>query len=475
MRPDEYVTYDATGLAELVARGDVDAAEVLEAAVAVIDERNPEVNAFVARCDEDARAAVAAGLPDGPLRGVPYAIKDLNAQVAGLPGTNGCRLFTDVIAPVDSEFVARLRRAGMVIIGKTNTPAFGFSPSTEPVLFGPTRNPWDLTRSAGGSSGGAAAAVAAGMLPAAHATDGGGSIRIPASACGLFGLKTTRHRVTPAPYAGEIWAGLSVSHAVTRSVRDSALLLDLTCAPFPGDPARAPAPPRPYAEEIVTEPGRLRIGLLDTPVTPGITVDPEILEVLEAAARLCERLGHDVVPTTWPALPAAPAAPVSVISSANVAAAVDDRLSELGRSQHDDDLDVWLRDVVARARTTSAPDYARAVVTMHAIGRTIGTWMTDFDVLITPTLAMLPPPLGVLDPMRPITEAGGVLGALAGFTSVFNATGQPAMSIPLGSSSGGLPIGVQFVGHFGDESTLFRLAGQLEQTQPWTGLAPYGR
>lgn len=472
MRPDEYVAHDAVGLAELVARGEVTADEVLDAALSVIDARNPEINAFVARCDDAARSSIAAGLPDGPLRGVPYALKDLNSHVAGLPNTNGCRLFADDVSTEDSEFVARLRRAGMVVIGKTNTPAFGTSPSTEPVLFGPTRNPWDTTRSAGGSSGGAAAAVASGMLPAAHATDGGGSIRIPASECGLFGLKTTRHRVTLAPFAGEGWAGLSVGHAVTRSVRDSALLLDLTSAPYAGDPVVAPRPDRPYADEVTADPGSLRIGLIDRPVSPGVVVDPEVLAALGDAARLCEELGHIVIPTEWPEFQVMPAAAMGVLSSTNVAVAIDDRLDALGRAEREDDLDLWMRTIVGQGRSVSARDYVHAVSDMHAIGRAVGQWMVPFDVLLTPTLSILPPEIGVLDPMRPVTEVLGVLGGLTGFLSIFNVTGQPAMSVPLGRSTSGLPIGIQFAGRFGDESTLLRLAGQLERAQPWAGLAP---
>lgn len=475
MKADEYLSHDAIGLAELIARREVTAEEVLEAAIAQVDARDPEINAFVARCDDAARASIAAGLPDGPLRGVPYALKDLNAHVAGLPNTNGCRLFADVVSEVDSESVVRLRRAGMVIVGKTNTPSFGTSPSTEPVLFGATHNPWDLTRSAGGSSGGAAAAVASGMLPAAHATDGGGSIRIPASACGLFGLKTTRHRVTLAPYAGEGWGGMSVGHAVTRTVRDSALLLDVTSMPFPGDPAVAPQPQRPYLDEVSIDPGRLRVALLDRPVTPGVAVDPEVLTALADAARLCEELGHDVIPAEWPQIPVTPAAAMSVLTSANIAAAIDDRLAALGREQREDDLDEWMRTIVESGRSLRATDYTRAISGIHAIGRSVAAWMSSFDVLLTPTLAILPPRLGVLDVTKPFTDSLGVLGQMTGFLSIFNATGQPAMSVPLGMSTEGLPIGIQFVGHFGDESLLFRLAGQLERARPWPGLAPLDR
>jgi amidase len=472
MKSDEYTAFDAMGLADLVAKGEVTPDEVLDAALSVIDERNPEINAFVTRCDDAARQSISNGLPDGPLRGVPYALKDLNAHVAGLPNTNGCGLFADVVSPVDSEFVARLRRAGMVIVGKTNTPAFGTSPSTEPVLFGPTRNPWDVSRSAGGSSGGAAAAVASGMLPAAHATDGGGSIRIPAATCGLFGMKTTRNRVTLSPYAGEGWGGMSVGHAVTRSVRDSALLLDLTSAPCPGDPSYAPRPERPYLEEVTTDPGRLRIGLLDRPIAQGVDVDPEILSVLDDVVRLCEELGHDVTPIEWPEFPVKPQAVMGVLTGANIAAAIDDRLAQLGRDEREDDLDLWMRMIVSQGRAASGADYARAVAGIHAIGRAVAAWMSPFDVLLSPTVAMLPPAIGVLDPMTPVQDALGSLARLTGFLSIFNATGQPAMSVPLGTSVEGMPIGMQFVGRFGDESTLFRLAGQLERAQPWSGLAP---
>ena len=220
------------------------------------------------------------------------------------------------------------------------------------------------------------------------------------------------------------------------------------------------------------DPGRLRIGLVGEPVAPDIAVDPEVAAALADAARLCEALGHDVVPTAWPALPARPATVMSVISSAGTAAAIDDRLADLGRPAHDDELDGWLQSIVEQGRRATAVDYVRAVSTMHAIGRAVGSWMTDFDVVLTPTLAVLPPPIGVLDPRRPILDVIGLLGALTGFLSIFNATGQPAMSVPLGRSASGLPIGVQFAGRFGDESTLFRLAGQLERARPWPGLAP---
>jgi Asp-tRNA(Asn)/Glu-tRNA(Gln) amidotransferase A subunit family amidase len=469
----DYVAHDALGLAALVAAGDVSAAEVLDAAVAAIDARNPEVNAVVARRDDAARAEVAAGLPAGPLTGVPYLIKDLNAHVAGLPSTQGVRLFADVVAAVDSEFVARLRRAGMVILGKTNTPGFGTSTSTEPGLFGPCRNPWDPTLGAGGSSGGAAAAVASGMVPAAHATDGGGSIRIPAAACGLFGLKVTRGRVTHAPYAGEGWNGMSVGHAVTRSVRDSAAILDATSAPFPGDPYVAPAPVRPYLDEVTTEPGPLRIALLDRQPGTALEPGPDAAEALAAAARLCEALGHHVTPAAWPDLPVLPAQVTGTISSTHVANAIDRRLAELGRDLADDDIDGWIHAVVQRGRAVTGEEYVQTVGLMHATGRAVAAWMGDYDVLLSPTMAILPPPIGVLDPNGDrMADALGYLSAMSGFCAIANVTGQPAMSVPLHRTASGFPVGVHFVGRFGDEATLFRLAGQLERAAPWPAVAP---
>jgi Asp-tRNA(Asn)/Glu-tRNA(Gln) amidotransferase A subunit family amidase len=467
MDAHEYVAHDAVGLAELVTRGEVSAAEVLEAALAAIDARNPELNAVIARRDDAARAEVEAGLPDGPLRGVPYLIKDLNGHVAGMPTTNGVRLFADAIATRDSEFVARLRRAGAVIVGKTNTPAFGTSTSTEPSLFGPCRNPWDLTRVSGGSSGGAAAAVAGGMVPAAHATDGGGSIRIPASCCGLFGLKPTRGRVTLAPFAGEAWAGMSKGHAVTRTVRDSAALLDVVSGHHPGDPYTAPTPERAFRAEVGADPGRLRVAMLDGPPMVDLALEPECALALEGAARLLDTLGHHVEPATWPELPTIPAFVLGVISSTNIASAVDVRLAELGRELRDDDLDLWVRDTVERGRATTGVQYAQAVAAMHEIGRTIAAFMADYDVLLTPTMAIVPPELGVLDPNKPFLDALPTLSSMSGMTSIANLTGQPAMSVPLHRTGDGLPVGVQCIGRFGDEATLFRLASQLEVAAPW--------
>lgn len=293
----EFDSYDGLGLADLVRRGDVSAGELLDIAIARVEAGNPELNAVVSRLYDQARAAVAAGLPEGPFTGVPYLLKDLGAHFTGAVTTFGSALFKDFVADHDSEITVRLRRVGLVIFGKTNTPEMGLAASTEPRLFGPTRNPWSLDHSSGGSSGGSAAAVAAGMVPMAHATDGGGSIRIPASCCGLFGLKPTRARNPMGPDAGEGWGGASVGHAVTRTVRDSAALLDATSGPDIGDPYWAPPPARPFLQEVGRDPGRLRIAITTRPWN-GQPVDPECVEAALAAGRLGERLGHQVEEAT---------------------------------------------------------------------------------------------------------------------------------------------------------------------------------
>src|SRR5262247_1073441 len=327
----EFDQYDGLGLADLVRRHAVRPEEILDETLARIDARNPAINAVVTRMDDEARAALRAGLPAGPFTGVPYLLKDLGAHYQGVVTSYGSALFTDNVLDHDSEITIRLKRAGLVIVGKSNTPEMGLAPSTEPRRFGPTRNPWNLDYSAGGSSGGAAAAVAAGIVPMAHATDGGGSIRIPASACGLFGLKPTRARNPMGPDAGEGWGGASIGHAVTRSVRDSAALLDATSGPDVGDPYWAPPPARPFLQEVGREPGRLRIAITTRPWN-GQPVDPECVEAAVAAGRLCERLGHTVEEATPDVDARALGDATLVIVSANVLASLEARASALDRA-----------------------------------------------------------------------------------------------------------------------------------------------
>ena len=472
MKPDEFARYDGLGLAELVRRREVTPAEVLEAAVSAVEARNHDINAVVCRLYDQARAAIAAGLPAGPFTGVPYLLKDLGAHYQGAVTSYGGVLFKDFVVDHDSEITRRLKRAGLVIFGKTNTPELGLASSTEPRLFGPTRNPWNLAHSAGGSSGGSAAAVAAGMVPMAHATDGGGSIRIPASACGLFGLKPTRARNPMGPDAGEGWGGASVGHAVTRTVRDSAALLDATSGPDLGDPYWAPPPARPFLEEVRRDPGRLRIAIATSPWNRQ-PVDPECAEAARAAGRLCERLGHTIEEASPVIDAAALGAATLIVIGGNLRAAMEARAAALGRALDPSDVEriTWLR--AMDGHTARAADYARAIGVMHRTGRTVAPFFERFDVLLTPTMCRPPHPLGVIDMMTTDPEQYGqaVLGTI-GFTSLFNSCGSPAMSVPLAWSRAGLPLGVQFAAGFGDEATLFRLGAQLEAAQPWAERRP---
>jgi len=475
MKSEEFARYDGLGLAQLVRRREVTAGEVLEAAIAQVEASNHVINAVVCRLYDQARAAITAGLPAGPFTGVPYLLKDLGAHYKGAVTTFGGALFKDFVVDHDSEITARLKRAGLVIFAKTNTPELGLASSTEPRLFGPTRNPWSLEHSAGGSSGGSAAAVACGMVPMAHATDGGGSIRIPASACGLFGLKPTRARNPMGPDAGEGWGGASVGHAVTRTVRDSAALLDATAGPDEGDPYWAPPPMRPFLEEVGRDPGRLRIALTTTPWN-GQAVDAECTEAARGAARLCESLGHHVEEASPSVDAGALGAATLVIIGANLRAALEHRAAALGRPLAPEDVEriTWLR--ALDGHTARAADYARAIGVMHRTGRAVAPFFQRFDLLLTPTMCRPPHPLGVIDMMTTDPERYGkaVLGTIA-FTSLWNACGSPAMSVPLAWSRAGLPLGVQFVGRFGDEATLLRLAAQLEVAQPWADRRPPAR
>ena len=463
--------YDGLGLAELVRRKEITPKELLDAVIARADTTNPAINAIVTRMDDHARAAIDAGLPDGPFTGVPYLLKDLGALYTGAPTSYGSAFFTGN-ADHDSEITARYKRAGLVIFGKTNTPEMGLAPSTEPRRFGPTKNPWSLAHTAGGSSGGSAAAVAAGIAPMAHATDGGGSIRIPASCCSLFGLKPTRARNPLGPDAGEGWGGASCGHAVTRSVRDSAALLDATAGPDIGDPYWAPPPARPFLVEVGRDPGRLRIALT-TAAFNGHPVDPECADAARAAAKLCASLGH-TVEDAHPAIDAeALGFATRIVIAANVRATLEARAAALGRPLAETDVErvTWGRAV--EGAKFAAWEYARSMGVIHKTGRQVARFMTTYDVILSPTMCRPPARLGVMD-MSSTDDAAYLDAVLTsiGFTSLFNSAGNPAMSVPLAWSRAGLPIGIQFAARFGDEATLFRLAAQLEAAQPWAGRRP---
>jgi Asp-tRNA(Asn)/Glu-tRNA(Gln) amidotransferase A subunit family amidase len=464
---DEYESHDAIGLAKLVERGEVQPSELLDAAMARADARNPSLNAIVIDMEKQARSAIEAGLPDGPLRGVPFLLKDLHLLYAGERSTNGSVLFRNRVADHDSELVERYKRAGLVIFGKSASPEFGVTATTESALFGVTRNPWSLEHMAGGSSGGASSAVAGGILPAANASDGGGSIRVPASCCGLFGLKPTRGRTPFGPDAGEGWSGMSCMHAITRSVRDSAALLDASQGPDAGAPYVAPPPQRPYLAEIGAAPGRLRIALQRQPWN-GSQIHPDCIAAVEDAARLLESLGHDVedAPLEIDFSVLGPA--TSVIMSANLRATVDDHLLGLGRELQDDDLEPITRSIYHAGEKQSAARYARAVRTIHAAGRSVAGHFQHCDLILSPTLATPPLPVGALSLSNPDrARYGRDILATVGFTQLFNASGNPAASLPLCWNADGLPVGIQLAARFGDEATLFRVSSQLEEARPW--------
>jgi Asp-tRNA(Asn)/Glu-tRNA(Gln) amidotransferase A subunit family amidase len=470
MKLDDYRSYDALGLAELVRKGDVTADELLDTALAAIERRGPSLNAFVGVYEDQARSAIQSGLPDGPFRGVPFSIKDLVTDVAGLPTGNGSRLFAGNLPDHDSEIVRRYRQAGLVVLAKTNTPELGLAPTTEPAVTGATHNPWNLDMSPGGSSGGAAASVAAGIFPMAHASDGGGSIRIPSAYCGLFGLKPTRARMSLGPDRGDGWSGMSCQHVVSRSVRDSATALDATAGYVPGDPYTAPTPTGTFLEATRREPGKLRLGLiLDAPT--GASVDDAVKEAARQTAEKLATLGHEIVPVTWP-LSTADLGPTSgAIIPAHIAATVDARLAELGRPQQPDDIEAVTAMMVDAGRGMPATKYIQGIAAMHGIGRKLAALLTDLDGLITPTVGRARQPLGVLtgdNPERFVRE----VSPIAAFTSLANVTGQPAMSVPLSTAGDGFPLGTQIIGRYGDEATLLSVAAQLEAAYPWFDRVP---
>ena len=468
---EEYERFDGLGLAGLVRGGEISPAELLEAAIERVEARNPTVNAVVMEFYDRARDAIAAGLPEGPFTGVPYLVKDLSVAVAGTPTTRASRFFADAVPSEDSEHVNRLKRSGLVIFGKTSTCELGLSLTCESQFYGPTRNPWDRDRIAGGSSGGAAAAVGSRMLPMAHASDGFGSIRAPAACCGLVGLKPTRGRNTMAPYLGEGLAGLAVDHAVTLTVRDSAALLDVTAGPGPGDPYVAPPPARSYLEATAAGPERFRIAFTSKAPNGG-TVDPEPLRVLEETAKLCSDLGHHVEPADPQIDGADVVSTFLTLMAANTVVNLS-RHPITGREAREEEVEKVTWGCFEKGRRVSGADYVRATQIAHRLGRRMAAFHADYDVLITPGLASLPIPLGWLDMMMDdVDEYWRRVFIFSPFTGLLNLTGQPAMMLPIGHGKDGVPIGVQIVGRFGDETTLFRLAAQLEALAPWFDRLP---
>jgi len=471
MKLSEYIELDGLGLAELIRKREVKGAEVLACAQRMVESINPRINAVI---ETYAEPLAGSDDPAAPFTGVPFVTKDLVLHAAGQKMELGSRLARGLVFPHDTDLMARFRRAGLRTVGRTTSPEFGYCPTTENVLHGPTRNPWDTTRSPGGSSGGSGSAVAAGIVPLAHASDGGGSIRIPAACCGLVGLKPTRARTPIGPDAAEGLNGLGIEFAVTRSVRDCAALLDAVQGAGLGDPYVAPQPTCSYTEAVSRRHERLHIAVMGT-AWGGQETDPEVLEGVSKTVRQCEASGHTVTE-------AAPAldwdefvSTTMVYWTANLAAWIDQVATTVGRSIDASTLEATTLACYRYGQTLKATDLLHAMDVANRIRRSFAAFFDRYDVLLTPTLPAPPARLGTVDANDSSLDAEGWTRQVFGFTPftpVFNTTGQPAISLPLVRTGGGLPIGMQFVGRFGAEDVLINLAAQLERSMPWPRVAP---
>jgi amidase len=489
----EYDNYDALGLAELVQKRKISTEELCDAAVERIEAKNPALNAVIRRLYDYARETIRAGLPKGPFTGVPFLVKDLVSTMAGVPLTMGSKAYRNYVPPADSELMKRYKAAGVVILGKTNTPEFGLMGVTEPELHGPTRNPWDIGHTPGGSSGGSAAAVAAGMVPMASGGDGGGSIRIPAGYCGLFGLKPSRGRTTLGPSYGECWQGAVVEHVLTRSVRDSAAMLDAVCGPMAGDPYGIPKPRRRFLSEIDKDPGRLKIGFsARSPL--GTEVHPECSQALEHAAHLLEGLGHDVE-EAYPGVDGLTLAKsYFMMYFGEVAADIQELKGMLGRRPRPSDVEGPTWSLALLGRAYSAGEFVLAMREWNRASRAMADYFGSYDLFLTPTTAYPPARIGELKVtgveeilMKFTNKLGlGSLMRLSGiadkiavetlartpFTQLANVTGLPAASVPLHWTRDNLPCGVQVIAPYAEEALIFKVCAQLEKAQPWFGRRP---
>jgi amidase len=471
MKFSEYSKYDATGLAELVKNKEVTPKELKDTAVEAIRELNPKLNAVNNVLTESGQEI--EGSPEGPFAGVPFLIKEALLHASNVPSQLGSRLAEGLLYSDDTELMTRFRKAGLVTVGTTTTPEYAYNATTESIFYGPTRNPWNTDHSSGGSSGGAGAAVAAGIVPLAHANDGGGSIRIPASCNGLIGLKPTRGRTPTGPF-GELLSGIGVEFAVSRSVRDTAALLDAVSGPDVGAYAYAPLPNRPFLEEVTAPPRRLRIAFMEKPLT-GVPVNQECINALRETAKLCQDLGHEVVE-------ASPQIDVELhnlatlrIWTAHVAHMVNGVAKALNRIPSKENLETASLACYQYGKTLTAPELLEATDILATVTRSVGQFFMKYDILLSPTTAQPPLPLGELNQNAPGISAEQwteQIFTYAPFTNIFNTTGQPAVSLPLAWSSNGLPIGMQFGGRFAEESTLINLASQLEQARPWKDKRP---
>jgi amidase len=475
---DPYRDLDATAQADLVRRNEVSPRQLVDAAIARIEKLNPKINAVIIPLFEKARAlADSPDLPHGPFRGVPFLLKDLVSTCAGDPSHSGMQFLKRLafVGQVDSSIITRFRAAGLVIVGRTNSPELGLAATTEPLAYGPTRNPWNPAHSTGGSSGGSAASVAARLVPAASASDGGGSIRIPASECGIVGLKPTRGRISLGPLAGEFWHGLATEGVVSLSVRDSAALLDVVSGPMPGDPYFAPPPERPFATEVGRHPGRLRVGLMTREPTNRRPLHPECVKAVEAAGRLLESLGHHVELSHPPAYDEAEmTSHFMTVVDAHSAQAID-MIGELVHQEvRPEDVEPYTWQFVEEGRKVTARQYITAAEWLQGWSRRMASWWADgHDLLVTPTISEPPPVLGDLggaggDPRKKWLRNLEVIP----FTPAFNVTGQPGISLPLHWTQEGLPVGVHLVAAYAREELLIRVAAQVESAAPWAGRRP---
>lgn len=469
---EDYAAHDALGLAALVRAGDVSAPELVEAALVRIERLNPTVNAVVHLDADGARAAAAGPLPAGPFAGVPFLVKDFGIGVAGWPRTSGSRFCADVVDRADTGLARRYREAGVVMLGRGASSEYGIVGNVETALYGAVRNPWNPYHIAGGSSGGSAAAVAAGMVPMAHASDGLGSIRIPAACCGLVGMKPTRDRVPNLPDGFDYAMGFCVDHVVTRSVRDSAAMLDLTGVPEPGSPYAAPAKAGSYLEEVGARVGRLRIAWSGE-APSGKPIDPAVRAVLEATATTLAALGHDVREEGLDADHRAMAKARAPVSAANFAAGMRRVIDEVGREPREDELEPLTWAALQGSRAVTGEQAFWGYQELRMLARDVVRRFETFDVFLCPVMTAPPPAIGFTDPATvPAGEIAKRQTALFPFAAVFNFTGQPSLSLPLGESADGLPIGMMFTARYADEATLYRLAGQLECEMPWAARRP---
>jgi amidase/6-aminohexanoate-cyclic-dimer hydrolase len=465
MNTSEYLTYDALGLAELIRTKQISSSEVLEIAIGLTEKLDPKLNAVPIKHFDLARDNLKNESNKGIFNGVPFLLKDLNNYLEGTITTGGSRVLENISADHTSELVKRTINSGLNIFGKTNSPELGLTVTTEPVLYGPTRNPWDLNRSSGGSSGGASSAVASGIVPMAQASDGGGSIRIPASCCGLFGLKPTRARTPLGPASLEGWGGQSIFHCVSVSVRDSAALLDITSGHEKGAPYRSAYQDKSFLEQINIDPGKLKIGYLEEST---IYADENVKDVMNSTINLCEKLGHSVESTKINFSSEEISLAIVTIISSNVAYAIKSQSDQTGREVSNEFFENVTLQMAENGNNFSASDYINAIKINHRLGQELEKMFDHYDVLLSPVLASPPVKIGTIDMntnnMKTYIER---LSTYSPFTGIFNQSGQPSMSVPLFRTKDNLPVGSMFSASFGNENLLFSLAGQLEQEHPW--------